>query len=435
LPRIPVPENESTKGANHTAQARIALFILMAVAPAFMIAAGTASFAEGAQVGSRAETLSARVQGLSWNGQRIFWLHLPGLRAIMVFLTIQICIALGEVIMGRQPMNLAPIAGHRAFKDRWSGWPALWRPEAGKRARSHGPVVSRWNLPAPGHCASRASGNRVRVPYLILDKGAPMLTVISPAKKLDETARPLPDGISLTDPAFAAQAAALARLARGLDVTGLQRLMDISEPLARLNHARFAAFRAVPGAGQAFPAIRCFAGDTYTGLDAATFSADANRWAEGHLRILSGLYGLLRPFDAILPYRLEMGSRLANPKGADLYAFWGDRIAKALTAQAREMGTDTLVNCASVEYFAAADRKALKLRVISPVFLDAKGDQAKIISFWAKRARGAMARFILDNRLADPGDLRAFSTGGYRFQADLSTETRPVFLRAEAQAA
>lgn len=263
-----------------------------------------------------------------------------------------------------------------------------------------------------------------------------MLTVISPAKRLDETRRALPDGLSATAPAFQAEAAKLARIARALSVDDLRALMDISEPLARLNRDRFRAWKAKPDPATLKPAAFCFDGDTYAGLEAKTLDPDALRWAQGHLRILSGLYGLLRPLDEIQPYRLEMGSRLANPKGPDLYAFWGRKIAKALNEAAVDAGTDTLVNCASTEYFHAVDRKALKLRVITPTFLEVKGTEAKIVSFFAKRARGAMARFIAEHRLTDPADLAGFTTGGYAFDPDRSTPEAPVFLReAEAQAA
>jgi cytoplasmic iron level regulating protein YaaA (DUF328/UPF0246 family) len=260
-----------------------------------------------------------------------------------------------------------------------------------------------------------------------------MLCVISPAKRLDEVLRALPAGASLTEPDFAGEAWTLVQAARGLSVEDLRMLMHLSDPLARLNRDRFAAFRRKPASGQAKAAVQCFAGDTYAGLEAATMGPDARRWAEGHLRILSGIYGLLRPWDAIQPHRLEMGSRLENPRGADLYAFWGDRIAKALTGQAAAMGTDALVNCASVEYFAAANRKALKLRVITPVFLEEKAGEAKIVSFFAKKARGAMARYLCDHHLTDPADLRGFSTGGYGFRADLSDGDRMVFSRCAAE--
>ena len=262
-----------------------------------------------------------------------------------------------------------------------------------------------------------------------------MLVAISPAKKLDETPRARPEATALTTPEFAAQAWELARVARELSVDDLRRLMGLSEPLARLNRDRFAAFRRQPGPDQVFAAMHCFAGDTYQGLEARTLSLDARHRATGHLRILSGLYGLLRPMDAIQPYRLEMGSRLANAKGPDLYAFWGDRIAKALNRAAEAAGTGLLLNCASVEYFTAAARPSLKLRVITPVFLDGEGEAAKVISFWAKRARGAMARFVMEHHLTDPADLRGFTTGGYAWVADRSTPDRPVFLRQAVAAA
>lgn len=256
-----------------------------------------------------------------------------------------------------------------------------------------------------------------------------MLTVISPAKRLDETRSDLPAGLTPTEPKFAADAAKLARIARGLKVAELRALMGISEPLAKLNAERFRAFRANPAPEAVKPAAFCFDGDTYSGLEARTMDADALRWAQGRLHILSGLYGLLRPLDLIQPYRLEMGSRLANAKGPDLYAFWGNRIAKALNAAAEEAATTVLLNCASQEYFGAVDRKALKLRVVTPVFLEGRGAEAKVISFFAKKARGAMARFVAENRLADVADLRLFTTGGYAFDPERSEGDTMVFLR------
>lgn len=258
-----------------------------------------------------------------------------------------------------------------------------------------------------------------------------MLTVISPAKRLDMSPAALPAGLEPTAPAFGADAARLARIARGLSAPDLEALMDISPALADLNRARFAAFRRSPVPGTDKPAALLFDGDTYVGLEAGTLSEDALRWAQGHLRILSGLYGLLRPLDRIQPYRLEMGSRLANPKGASLYDYWGPRIARALNAAGRDMGATVLVNCASQEYFAAVDPRALKLRVITPVFLEARGGDPKIVSFFAKKARGAMARFIVENHLTDPARLGDFGIGGYRLAPDLGGADRPVFLRTE----
>lgn len=259
-----------------------------------------------------------------------------------------------------------------------------------------------------------------------------MLTVISPAKRLNETPVALPDGVHVTDPGFSNDAKRLALIARKLSVDQLCALMDISVALGTLNRDRFKAFAAdAPGTAAAF----LFDGDTYAGLDARTMSADTLNWAQGHLRILSGLYGVLRPLDTIQPYRLEMGSRLENPKGANLYSFWGDKIARALNAQAHASGAKVLINCASAEYFGAVVIKRLKLPVITPVFLEERGNEAKIVSFWAKKARGAMARFIVENHLTDPAELRGFGTGGYAHRPDLSDPGRIVFLRTATELA
>jgi uncharacterized protein len=258
-----------------------------------------------------------------------------------------------------------------------------------------------------------------------------MLTVISPAKKLDLTPRALPEGIAATAPVFGAQASALARVARRLTVADLQALMGISEALGRLNRDRFRAFDKVPEASK--PAALMFDGDTYAGLEAKTLDAEALLYAQGHLRILSGLYGLLRPLDAIQPYRLEMGSRLATRRGANLYDWWGKLIAQALRADAAACGVGVVLNCASLEYFGAVDLRALKLRVVTPVFLEDREGGAKTISFLAKRARGAMARFVAENRLTNPDDLRGFSAGGYAFDPGQSAGDRMVFVSRAVQ--
>ena len=214
----------------------------------------------------------------------------------------------------------------------------------------------------------------------------------------------------------------------------LKSLMDLSDDLARLNRDRFRAFADAPDGDTTRPAVFAFAGDTYQGLEAATLDVDALARAQSHLRILSGLYGVLRPLDAIQPYRLEMGSRLKTRRGNSLYDFWGDAISKSLNADAETAGTDILVNCASQEYFGAVDRKALKLRVVTPQFYEIKAGTPKIVSFFAKKARGAMARFIIENRVTDVAGLRDFDLGGYRFQADAGDRDTLVFHR-EAQAA
>ena len=253
-----------------------------------------------------------------------------------------------------------------------------------------------------------------------------MLVVLSPAKKLDMSAV----DTATTDPQFADDAKALARTARGLTQKDLQKLMGISETLAKLNADRFKSF----GTMETKPAALAFAGDTYTGLEAASLDPDELDYAQDHLRILSGLYGLLRPRDAIEPYRLEMGSRLKTRRGKSLYDYWGDRIAKALNDQAETLGTDTLVNCASQEYFGAVKPGALNLRVVTPVFMEEKPDGPKIVSFFAKQARGAMARFILQRRLTDPDSLTGFDSGGYRHRPDLSEPGKPVFVRPQQAA-
>ncbi|MGC1496280.1 MAG: peroxide stress protein YaaA [Sulfitobacter sp.] len=254
-----------------------------------------------------------------------------------------------------------------------------------------------------------------------------MLVVISPAKRLDWDAR----DVEVTQPDFQEDAVRLVKTARNLTLGNLKDLMKLSDDLARLNRDRFAAFEAEPDADMTRPAALAFAGDTYQGLEAATLDADEMAWAQSHLRILSGLYGVLRPLDAIQPYRLEMGSRLKTRRGGNLYDYWRDDLSKALNDQAAAVGSDVLVNCASQEYFGAVALKALKLRVITPQFMEDKGDGKgpKIVSFFAKKARGAMARFIVQRRLTDADALRDFDLGGYAWQSDASTPERPVFVR------
>jgi cytoplasmic iron level regulating protein YaaA (DUF328/UPF0246 family) len=252
-----------------------------------------------------------------------------------------------------------------------------------------------------------------------------MLVVISPAKRLDwSEVSTIP-----TTPDFQEDAVRLVRTARNLGLGDLQKLMDLSPDLARLNRDRFRRFATEPAAEDTRPAALAFAGDTYQGLEAASLDADEVAYAQAHLRILSGLYGVLRPLDAIQPYRLEMGSRLKTRRGSNLYQYWRDGLSKALNAQANQTGSDVLINCASQEYFGAVDLKALKLRVVTPMFMEDKSGAPKIVSFFAKKARGAMARFIIQRRLSTPDALRDFDSGGYKFQPDLSTPDKPVFVR------
>lgn len=258
-----------------------------------------------------------------------------------------------------------------------------------------------------------------------------MLCVISPAKRLDWSEM----AVETTQPDFQDDAVRLARTAKNLTLRDLKGLMDLSDDLARLNRDRFEAFQAAPDAEATRPAALAFAGDTYQGLEAGSLDPEELAWAQEHLRILSGLYGVLRPLDAIQPYRLEMGSRLKTRRGASLYDYWRDGLSKALNTQAEVLGTDILVNCASQEYFGAVAPKALKLSVITPNFMEKKNGQPKIVSFFAKKARGAMARFIIQNRLTDPEALTGFDIGGYAYAPDLSTPERPVFVRPYPQLA
>jgi cytoplasmic iron level regulating protein YaaA (DUF328/UPF0246 family) len=254
-----------------------------------------------------------------------------------------------------------------------------------------------------------------------------MLLVVSPAKTLDfESPSP---ALPVSKPVFAKDAVALAGQLRGMDARAVGKLMDISPDLAALNVERFQSFSARPAAARQRPAVLAFRGDTYIGMRAETFDAPSMDFAQQHLRILSGLYGVLRPLDLIQPYRLEMGSALANARGNNLYAYWGDRIAKELRKQATATATGVLVNLASQEYFGAVDTKALGLRVVTPQFKEQRGGVLKIISFSAKRARGAMAGFAIRNRLEEPEALKAFAEDNYRFRPELSSADEWVFAR------
>ncbi len=253
-----------------------------------------------------------------------------------------------------------------------------------------------------------------------------MLIVLSPAKRLDFT-EPSPD-VAATQRRFVEDTATLSKTARNQTQADLRRLMGISTDLAKLNQARFKAFE--PDALDAgIQAAFAFAGDVYQGLEARTLDKAGLAFAQDRLRILSGLYGLLRPLDRIQPYRLEMGTRLKTRRGSSLYDFWGDRISKQLNADAEGQSDPTLVNLASQEYFGAVDARALKLPVVTPHFREEKDGESRIISFFAKKARGTMARFAIDERIEAAGDLKAFDRDGYRFQKAVSTETDWIFTR------
>ncbi len=250
---------------------------------------------------------------------------------------------------------------------------------------------------------------------------------MSPAKSLDyET--PAGD-VPHTLPQFAAQSAELIEVLRPKSPQQIAELMDLSDALAALNVARYASWTPKFTAKNAKQAILAFNGDVYDGLDAKSLSAEALSWAQQHVCILSGLYGVLRPLDRMQPYRLEMGTALANPKGKNLYAFWGAQIAEHLNMKLTKDTTPVIVNLASQEYFKAVDLKTLQARVIECVFEDYKGGQYKIISFFAKRARGLMARYATLNQVNHPDGLCAFDLDGYAFAPAASSPDRLVFRR------
>ena len=256
-----------------------------------------------------------------------------------------------------------------------------------------------------------------------------MLILLSPAKSLDYETQ-VPVDLAHTAPAFPAQTRELVGIMRGFAPHELASLMHISDALASLNVGRFADFRARPGAAHARQALLAFNGDVYDGLDAKSLDTDALQWAQDHVAILSGLYGVLRPLDRMQPYRLEMGSRVANAHGANLYAFWGERIARHLDKQLRaQAGEPLIVNLASQEYFKSVDRKALHARVAECVFEEWHGGAWKVIGFHAKRARGRMARFAIEQRAESLEALQGFKVDGYAFARAASTPDRLVFRR------
>lgn len=256
-----------------------------------------------------------------------------------------------------------------------------------------------------------------------------MLIVISPAKTLDWES-PLPADMPVSRPEFLAESATLIDLLRQRTPADIASLMSLSDRLAALNVARYADWHADYDLPEARTAIHAFKGDVYEGLAIEQFSADDLQQAQRHLRILSGLYGLLRPLDLMLPYRLEMGTTLANARGRDLYAFWGDRLTEALGKALAEQGDDILVNLASNEYFGAVNTKRLPGRVITPQFRDGKpGGQHKIVSFYAKKARGRMSAWLLRNRIDRVEALQDYTVDGYVYRPDLSRPDAPVFTR------
>ena len=257
-----------------------------------------------------------------------------------------------------------------------------------------------------------------------------MLLVISPAKTLDfETL----SHSSLTSHAdYLTEAQGLIDVLAPMPPQDIAQLMKLSDKLAALNTARYGSWQTPFTLDNAKQAILAFKGDVYTGLEAETLTDVQLNFSQSHLRILSGLYGLLRPLDLMQAYRLEMGTKLATPKGKDLYAYWGNTITEGLNTMLIQQTSPVLVNLASNEYFKSVATKQLAGRLLTPVFKDRKNGQYKIISFFAKRARGMMARYIIENELTEVEDIKAFNQSGYYYSAEQSTEDQWVFLREEA---
>ena len=254
-----------------------------------------------------------------------------------------------------------------------------------------------------------------------------MLFLLSPAKSLDyETPARLP---SRGKPPFPRQTAVLIEALRQRTPQEIAELMSISPALGELNAARYRDWRPRYTGRNSKPAILAFAGDVYAGFDAATLSDDDLAWAHDHLAILSGLYGVLRPLDALQPYRLEMSTALATPRGRNLYQFWGDTIARHLVQRLAADASPVIVNLASQEYFKAADRPALEARVVDCVFEDWQKDAWRIVGIRAKRARGLIARHAVIHRIARPEGLQSFASEGYAFAAEASEPDRLVFRR------
>lgn len=256
-----------------------------------------------------------------------------------------------------------------------------------------------------------------------------MLILLSPAKQLDfSQERP---ELFATRPALMERTKELSKTTAKLSARDLASLMDISEDLADLNRERFKAFD--PDSEEGKPAALAFNGEVYRGLDAGSLSKKDLVWAQDHLRILSGLYGALRPLDAIQPYRLEMGTRLRTPKGANLYEFWGEDIRAELERVLAGQNARTIVNLASNEYSKAARLKEVDARVIEIDFKEEKDGQLRMLMVYAKKARGLMARWIVENRITDPHRLQDFSLEGYRYDAQGSSENKLLFTRPQPE--
>ncbi|ENU81132.1 UPF0246 protein [Acinetobacter sp. ANC 3789] len=259
-----------------------------------------------------------------------------------------------------------------------------------------------------------------------------MLALISPAKTLDyETALP---SSNFTQPRLLDQSEQLIEVCRELSASQLASLMSVSEKIAQLNVARFQDWQTEFDLANARQAIFAFKGDVYTGLDAYALNDPQLDFAQQYLRMLSGLYGLLRPLDLMMPYRLEMGTKLHNPRGSNLYEFWGKRITNLIQQDLQQANSNILLNLASDEYYKAVKESELDAKIVKPVFLDQKNGRYKVISFYAKKARGLMARFVIEQKIQQVEDLKAFNSEGYYFDAENSNAKELVFKREEQAA-
>ena len=257
-----------------------------------------------------------------------------------------------------------------------------------------------------------------------------MLTVLSPAKKLSNNCTGRTNNYEI--PRFLNKSERLVMQLKNLDPSDFMSLMGISEKLAVLNWERIQNWAKKFKPDSSMESAYCFMGDTYTGLDADSLSSKDMNFAQGNIRILSGLYGVLRPLDLMMPYRLEMGTKLKNEFGDNLYDYWGDTLAKSINEDLKDHDQSVVINCSSIEYFKSIDRPALQAEVITPQFKEIKNGKLKMISFFAKRARGMMARHIIQNQLKRKEDILSFNLGGYSYDSSISTPYTPVFTRSQA---
>ncbi len=254
-----------------------------------------------------------------------------------------------------------------------------------------------------------------------------MISVISPAKSLDFESSSPSDKVTI--PRFLKQSQEIIDQVKGLAPQDIASLMKLSDKLAFLNYERFQEFNQPFNTGNAKACIYAFQGDVYQGLDAASLTDKDMDFAQQHLRILSGLYGILKPLDLMQAYRLEMGTRLENSKGKNLYEFWGESLNQSIQKELANSDSQTLINLASNEYFKVLKPKLLQYKIVTPIFKDFKNGQYKIISFYAKKARGMMSRYIIQNKIDEPEALKEFDMGGYQYSSELSSDTEYTYTR------